>query len=288
MDLVKFLIILSALLLLNACTTSKYSIDSYKKVNKEIGQKYKLKRPDLVTSYDLARLDNTSCIYSAELGLFANEKNYADAFLQKFANKYKSVVTLKNEAKKKVAKISKFLLNIHKKHKILNNSELKLVHHYLHHEPKKRNYQQELAKLDEITRRIPLMIPAYNPSITSHYGNRLHPICKKYKFHYGLDLATKVNNPIYASANGKVITAGASNGYGLMVELDHGKNIKTKYAHLSKILVKNGEHVIRGQVLGLQGRTGNATSDHLHFEIYIAGSPINPYDLISQSYQCVL
>jgi murein DD-endopeptidase MepM/ murein hydrolase activator NlpD len=144
----------------------------------------------------------------------------------------------------------------------------------------------ELDKLDQITSNLPLMLPSYNSYISSNYGIRKHPDNKKYKMHCGIDLVANYHAPIYASATGKVSFVGHQNGYGTTVEISHENNIKTKYTHLKKAFVKKGQKVIRSQAIALQGRSGNAHGDHLHFEIHIAGKHVNPYDFIGHNYEC--
>jgi hypothetical protein len=115
----RFIFILLLPFLLQACSTTKYSIDSYKKLTSDLQKNYKIKRADLVLSYDLARIDSTSCIFSKELGLFANDKIYAQKYLQKFQEKYRSNTPFAKEAKLKVQKITTLLTRLQNKYKIL-------------------------------------------------------------------------------------------------------------------------------------------------------------------------
>jgi len=96
-------------------------------------------------------------------------------------------------------------------------------------------------------------------------------------YHYGIDIANRVGTPIYAADDGYVALAGQDTwGYGLQIVLDHGNGYKTRYAHLSKILVKGGQIVKRGEKIGLMGSTGRSTGPHLHFEIVKNGVRVNP------------
>ena len=117
-------------------------------------------------------------------------------------------------------------------------------------------------------------------TVTSPFGNRLHPILKKYKMHTGIDIAGAGCNGknIVAAASGKVITAGWISGYGYTVMIDHGGGIVTLYAHSQKLLVKVGEQVKAGQAIALVGSTGNSTGPHLHFEVRENGKYVNPLD----------
>lgn len=122
-------------------------------------------------------------------------------------------------------------------------------------------------------------LPGYY-SVTSPFGNRLHPVLKVYKMHTGIDIAGAGCNGknITAAADGTVITAGWISGYGNTVVVDHGGGITTLYAHAQKILVKKGDKVKRGDALSLVGMTGYATGPHLHFEVRENGKYVNPLD----------
>ncbi len=117
-------------------------------------------------------------------------------------------------------------------------------------------------------------------TVTSYYGNRLHPVLKVYKMHTGVDIAGAGCNGknVVAAADGKVITAGWISGYGYTVMIDHGGGVVTLYAHSQKLLVKVGDKVKKGQAIMLVGSTGYATGPHLHFEVRINGKYVNPLD----------
>ena len=101
--------------------------------------------------------------------------------------------------------------------------------------------------------------------------------------HTGIDLTAPRGSSIYVTGNGKVVKAGWGNGYGNMIVVDHGFSYKTIYAHLSKIDVKEGQQVRRGQVIGRVGSTGTSTCNHLHYEVRINDVPRNPLNFYSQS-----
>lgn len=120
--------------------------------------------------------------------------------------------------------------------------------------------------------------------ITSPFGYRIHPIFKKRIFHSGIDIGGPNGGAIRASNDGKVIYSGWYGGYGKVVILDHGiidgKPITTLYAHMSTILVSNGQFVKKGQTLGKEGSTGYSTGPHCHFEVRVNGKPTNPLSYI--------
>lgn len=122
-----------------------------------------------------------------------------------------------------------------------------------------------------------LEVPVQYARISSRFSyGRLHPILKIIRPHYGVDYAAKVGTPIRAAASGKVIFSGIKGGYGKTVEIAHGDGLKTLYAHMSVIMVKNGTQVKKYQVIGKVGLTGMSTGPHLHFGVYRNNRPINP------------
>ena len=113
--------------------------------------------------------------------------------------------------------------------------------------------------------------------ITSGFGFRKNPITKKKEFHTGIDIAQYYGAPVKASESGEVIFAGEYKGYGNLIILRHNNGYSTRYGHLSKIIVKYGEKVRQGEVIGYVGNSGSVTGPHLHFEIRRYGKAINPY-----------
>ncbi len=112
--------------------------------------------------------------------------------------------------------------------------------------------------------------------VVSGYGMRPSPWTGKKEFHSGLDIPNPVGTPVHAPGDAVVETAGVKKGNGRYVVLDHGEEITTQYAHLSKILVKDGERVRKGQPIGLVGSSGRSTGPHLHYEVRVKGIPIDP------------
>jgi murein DD-endopeptidase MepM/ murein hydrolase activator NlpD len=135
-------------------------------------------------------------------------------------------------------------------------------------------------KLDNIASgaiAIPSEKPLKTAEFTSGFGSRDDPFRHGAAFHPGIDLAAPYGTPVYATADGTVLRAGwNSGGYGNLVEIDHGRGIVTRYGHMSKILVRAGQKVTRGQEVGEVGSTGRSTGNHLHYEVRIDNSPVNP------------
>jgi murein DD-endopeptidase MepM/ murein hydrolase activator NlpD len=121
----------------------------------------------------------------------------------------------------------------------------------------------------------PLMWPVVG-TVTSGYGYRIHPIFHVRKLHTGIDIDADMGDSIKAAQAGTVIFAGWKGGYGKCTIIAHGGNIATLYGHQSQLLVSAGQKVKKGQVIGKVGSTGYSTGPHLHFEVRVNGSPVNP------------
>lgn len=131
------------------------------------------------------------------------------------------------------------------------------------------------AKLEKFLDVIPTLWPV-NAEIGDGFGYRKDPFTRRKTFHEGLDLAADKGVSIKASASGIVTLAGRYNGYGLAVMIDHGKGISTLYGHTSKILVKEGQYVKKGEIIAKVGSTGRSTGPHLHFEVRLFNTPVDP------------
>lgn len=150
----------------------------------------------------------------------------------------------------------------------------------IYHQIKSFDYlrRQALESTDRISH-----IPAIQPvaekdlrQMASGYGYRRDPVYGTTKFHEGMDFSAPIGTAVHATGNGRVISAGWNSGYGNLIEVDHGYGYVTRYAHLSKILVKPGQSVGRGDLIGEVGNTGKSTGPHLHYEVRLKGQPQNP------------
>lgn len=129
---------------------------------------------------------------------------------------------------------------------------------------------------EEAMMRLPLGKPVWTYWLSSPFGKRSDPFNAKSARHKGVDLASNKGNKIKTMAYGKVSKAGTANGYGKVVEIDHGNGFKTKYAHMNAIYVKQGQTVAKGDALGEVGSTGRSTGPHLHYEVLFDGVPLDP------------
>ncbi|MBU0951501.1 MAG: M23 family metallopeptidase [Elusimicrobia bacterium] len=165
----------------------------------------------------------------------------------------------------------------------------------LYHQTKalQKETKQELASVKEINgfiayqqllyKATPNIWPCKPNRITSPFGFRIHPITGRYEFHTGLDIGGDRGSKIVACANGKVIYAGWSAGYGNLIIVDHGYGCRTYYGHLSKICIKVGDKVSRNQLIGLMGETGSTTGTHLHYEVRLGDKSVNPTKFLDDS-----
>jgi len=136
------------------------------------------------------------------------------------------------------------------------------------------------AQVDRLNRTL-AQVPYRKPVVgevefTSGFGVRSDPFLGRPAMHPGLDFRAATGDPVRATANGKVASAGWAGGYGRMVEIDHGNGLSTRYGHLSEIGVKVGEPIKIGQVIGAVGSTGRSTGPHLHYETRIDGEAVDP------------
>ncbi len=141
------------------------------------------------------------------------------------------------------------------------------------------------ANKDVMMVHLPTLWPMDRTKLRNHigkYGWRIHPIFKTRKMHTGIDMSGPTGLPIYATGDGVVMNPHLKSGYGLQVLIDHQFGYKTRYAHLSKILVTQGQKVKRGDVIGLLGSTGRSSGPHLHYEIIHKNQHVNPINYLNR------
>jgi murein DD-endopeptidase MepM/ murein hydrolase activator NlpD len=160
---------------------------------------------------------------------------------------------------------------------------VRLMHHSLDNLDTEISIQisekTELHKFLENQKSLLASTPSIWPTrgwTSSRFGNRVSPFTNEKEFHRGIDISTRMNTPIIAPADGVISLTGRDYAIGKMLYIDHGHGVKTKYGHLSKILVKKGQYVKRGQKIALVGDSGRTTGPHLHYEVHLNGLPVNP------------
>jgi murein DD-endopeptidase MepM/ murein hydrolase activator NlpD len=142
---------------------------------------------------------------------------------------------------------------------------------------------------DRLARKtIPTTMPVSGAYYSSNYGYRIDPINGHSEFHTGVDLVTPIGTQVVAAAGGVVSFSGTVPEYGNMIDVDHDNGLTSRYAHLSKRLVKAGDVVMKGQLIALSGNTGRTTGPHLHFEVREKGIPLNPGKFLAMGKKDVL
>lgn len=143
----------------------------------------------------------------------------------------------------------------------------------------KESYDEILSTLSdrmEMLNATPSVRPVPHGFISSHFGRRMDPFTGRLSRHRGVDYSVRLGAPIFATADGVVSYARRWSNFGNVVEVSHGHGFVTRYAHVSKILVKKGQHVKRGDIIARVGSTGRSTAAHLHYEVLKDGKPQNP------------
>lgn len=133
-----------------------------------------------------------------------------------------------------------------------------------------------LQRVDRLFEAVPLAEPMETYRLTSRFGYRRDPFTRRAALHEGQDFGGPRNAPVLATAPGKVVAAKRAGAYGIMVEIDHGMGIRTRYAHLKRALVRQGQRVATGQKVGVMGSTGRSTGAHLHYEVRVDGRALDP------------
>jgi len=237
----------------------------------------------------ISRVDFLKKIVDFDMNLLNRMKDYRDSVDEK-RSQLKSELDEKERLKKQIAdkkqqvesakqEREENLKDIISDLKELERQEDKLL-------AKSKEFEKKIIALQSSSKYIGGKIGWPSPGyykITSPYGYRDHPILKKKKLHTGIDIAVPSGTGIVAANSGKVIYAGYNGGYGNTVIIDHGGKISTLYAHNSKLLVKVGDQVEKGNVISKSGSTGLSTGPHLHFEVRENGQPVDPMKYLTSN-----
>jgi murein DD-endopeptidase MepM/ murein hydrolase activator NlpD len=149
---------------------------------------------------------------------------------------------------------------------------------------------REVMSILESEREVRLSTPSIRPVksgfLSSRFGRRMDPFTGRIVHHSGVDYRARTGTPVMATADGVIGRCGRNGGFGLMIVVNHGNGFKTRYAHLSKILVVRGQKVKRGEVIGLVGNTGHSTGSHLHYEVIHRNSNRDPLQYVMAEGMC--
>ena len=157
-----------------------------------------------------------------------------------------------------------------------------LTDHFTKQEQQLTTIQDLFLTKDSITSAIPQGRPINGGWLSSSYGYRIDPFNGKKTFHSGIDFAAKEGTEVIAVADGMVSFIGERNGYGELIEIDHGNGYVTRYAHNEKITAKAGDRIKKGEPIALLGSTGRSTGPHVHFEVLREGTKIDPYKFVNR------
>ena len=152
----------------------------------------------------------------------------------------------------------------------------------------KQSYQEIQEKIltdEQRLKHIPSIMPLQDGRLTDGFGYRRDPFTKRITFHHGADFSSPRGTPVYATADGTVTRVYRAPGYGKMVKIDHGMGYTTIYGHLKIQHVRKGQRVTRGELIGEVGNTGRSTAPHLHYEVCIEDTPVDPLDYFYEGYQ---
>ncbi|RKD30090.1 murein hydrolase activator EnvC family protein [Thermohalobacter berrensis] len=230
----------------------------------------------------LTRIDMVQKIIEHDIDLLKFMKQQREIIAQEKENLEKEREMLKVARKKAEEKREKLLLATRAKKRMME----KLKDNIEELEKQEDSLIRQAKKLEQEIRRKQLSgkyaggklawpAPGYY-RITSPFGPRFHPILRKQKLHTGIDIGVPLGRKIVAANDGVVQHAGWLGGYGKVVIIDHGGGITTLYAHNSRLLVRAGQRVRKGQAIALAGSTGYSTGPHLHFEVRVNGKYVNP------------
>ncbi len=163
-------------------------------------------------------------------------------------------------------------------------ADLRLMSQTIDDREQKLNFMEELIMNRRLQQEIyPAGRPIKKGWISSHFGYRKDPFTGKKAFHYGVDFAGKEGADVVSVAAGVVSKTGKQNGYGYLVEINHGNGYTTRYGHNGEILVKPGDRVAKAQVIAKMGSTGRSTGPHVHFEVLQNGKKVNPWKYLRES-----
>jgi len=150
--------------------------------------------------------------------------------------------------------------------------------------PNPQPSETSLVPLPEEGNTVPVLtpLPKSKTRVTSPFGMRNHPTLKRQKMHNGIDFGSGMNAPVYAAADGKVTLAQYSRSFGNWIMVEHAKGYVSVYAHLNSFNISAGLRLKKGEIIGYTGSTGRSSGPHLHYEIRLDGTPVNPSGYLTE------
>lgn len=164
---------------------------------------------------------------------------------------------------------------ISKHNQSLNASAIVPIDSQLKNNKQNGQVQENKTRIMDKLASTPSIWPA-SGAVTSGFGWRNAPLESGSELHEGIDIASELGTPVVATADGEVVKTGLAGGYGNIVQINHGNGIETIYGHNSQIAVKVGQSVRKGQVISYAGSTGKSTGPHVHYEVRVNGSAVDP------------
>lgn len=239
---------------------------------------------------ELERLKKANRLQTVHIQSFANEIDSLEsqiARLKLFDKKLRIIANLEKPGETdQTLGIGGSLDQEERSHLVFNTKQdvlIKRIHSDLEQLKVESSLQehslQELYEFLQDQKSLLASIPTIWPVrgwLTSGFGYRKSPFTSLREFHKGIDIGTRLNTPIIAPAEGVVTYVGRKGGFGKLIVINHGYGITTRYAHLSKALIKTGQKVKRGETIANVGNTGRSTGPHLHYEVRVGGVPVNP------------
>jgi len=306
----KIWLALALLFFLSGCSSRGPGYKYLKQISTTINKDYKLQKGELIAKYNLLNISGRNqCLFAKDYGIIVGDGNATQKFLNSVKERLTDTNQLQTTSRDKTRALYSAITRINAKYNVISQNNIQKLKSFtssldtqkeespfdlIDPKPQKisTNHFANLTYIDNISRYIPIFLPEARAAMTSAFGIRKHPLSGKTnygetRFHQGVDFASSKHAMIHASADGKVIEVARSKSYGNFILIEHGGIFKTRYAHLSKLYTDSGERIFQGQLIGRQGSTGNATGEHLHFEIIFKGTPVDPMFFLGQEYRCM-
>jgi len=268
----------------------------------KLGLKAEELKSKIVEAYKSGRSNYLEILFASRtMADFINRSYYFERAISADIDLIKEIKSLIAQSKRtrtellaRTSEIKRYSSVVEKKKKEMSLQANRKRKAYESLKSRRREYERRIAEMEKSSRELETLInrtvsksktqpkstgkmawPAKG-RLVSRFGYRRHPLWGGTHFHTGLDIAAPYGTPVRAADSGDVIFAGWWDGFGKSVVINHGKSITTVYGHMSRLYVRSGQVIGKGQVVGLIGSTGYSTGPHLHFEVRVRGKPVNP------------